>query len=164
MIRLKQKKKKKYKQLLCSVVLLALTLFVFGFAADRIRLSNESEQTAILEKAVTRTITQCYALEGSYPPDIAYLTTHVRNDSFIRNAVEYHRSNRMQSEEPSACLVDAFGDEIGRINLAVVEDFLVLERIMNLSIRHRAGIVTFSILPKKMKKTLHNIKICKKKS
>ena len=69
MIRLKQKKKKKYKQLLCSVVLLALTLFVFGFAADRIRLS-------ILEKAVTRTITQCYALEGSYPPDIAYLTTH----------------------------------------------------------------------------------------
>lgn len=32
MIRLKQKKKKKYKQLLCSVVLLALTLFVFGFA------------------------------------------------------------------------------------------------------------------------------------
>ena len=71
MIRLKQKKKKKYKQLLCSVVLLALTLFVFGFAADRIRLSNESEQTTILEKAVTRTITQCYALEGS-----AYLTTH----------------------------------------------------------------------------------------
>ena len=56
MIRLKQKKKKKYKQLLCSVVLLALTLFVFGFAADRIRLSNESEQTTILEKAVTRTI------------------------------------------------------------------------------------------------------------
>ena len=48
MIRLKQKKKKKYKQLL----------------------------TTILEKAVTRTITQCYALEGSYPPDIAYLTTH----------------------------------------------------------------------------------------
>lgn len=76
MIRLKQKKKKKYKQLLCSVVLLALTLFVFGFAADRIRLSNEPEQTTILEKAVTRTITQCYALEGSYPPDIAYLTTH----------------------------------------------------------------------------------------
>ena len=76
MIRLKQKKKKIYKQLLCSVILLALTLFVFGFAADRIRLSNESEQTAILEKAVTRTITQCYALEGSYPPDIAYLTTH----------------------------------------------------------------------------------------
>ena len=51
MIRLKQKKKKKYKQLLCSVVLLALTLFVFGFAADRIRLSNESEQTTILESS-----------------------------------------------------------------------------------------------------------------
>lgn len=76
MIRLKQKKKKQYKQLLYSIVLLALLLFVFGFAADRIRLSNESEQTAILEKAVTRTITECYALVGSYPPDIAYLTAH----------------------------------------------------------------------------------------
>ena len=43
MIRLKQKKKKQYKQLLYSIVLLALLLFVFGFAADRIRLSNESE-------------------------------------------------------------------------------------------------------------------------
>ena len=38
MIRLKQKKKKQYKQLLYSIVLLALLLFVFGFAADRIRL------------------------------------------------------------------------------------------------------------------------------
>ena len=58
MIRLKQKKKKQYKQLLYSIVLLALLLCVFGFAAGRIRLSNESEQTAILEKAVTRTITE----------------------------------------------------------------------------------------------------------
>lgn len=76
MIRLKQKNNKKYRQLLYSVLLAALLLFVSGFAADRIRLSNESEQTAILEKAVTRTITECYALEGSYPPDIAYLTAH----------------------------------------------------------------------------------------
>ena len=76
MIRLKQKKKKKYRQLLYSVLLVEMMMFVSGFVDDRIRLSNESEQTAILEKAVTRTITQCYALEGSYPPDIAYLTTH----------------------------------------------------------------------------------------
>ena len=70
MIRLKQKKKKQYKQLLYSIVLLALLLFVFGFAADRIRLSNESEQTAILEKAVTRTITECYALDHTLWSDL----------------------------------------------------------------------------------------------
>ena len=31
---------------------------------------------AILEKAVNRSITQCYALEGTYPPDMEYLTAH----------------------------------------------------------------------------------------
>ena len=61
---------------MCSIILLVLVFFLFCFLADRIRLSNETEQTAILEKAVTRTITECYALEGSYPPDIAYLTEH----------------------------------------------------------------------------------------
>ena len=29
-----------------------------------------------LERALTRSITQCYALEGTYPPDINYLTDH----------------------------------------------------------------------------------------
>ena len=76
MTRSKAKKETRYRHYVCSIVLLVLVLFLFCFLADRIRLSNETEQTAILEKAVTRTITECYALEGSYPPDIAYLTEH----------------------------------------------------------------------------------------
>ena len=59
-----------------SALCLVAVLLLFCYMADHIRISNEAEQTAILENAVTRTITECYALEGSYPPDIAYLTTH----------------------------------------------------------------------------------------
>ena len=61
---------------LCSVCLFALLLFLFSHTADSIRQSNAAEQMAILEKAVNRSITQCYALEGTYPPNMEYLTAH----------------------------------------------------------------------------------------
>lgn len=61
---------------LCSVCLFALLLFLLSHTADSIRQSNAAEQMAILEKAVNRSITQCYALEGTYPPDMEYLTAH----------------------------------------------------------------------------------------
>ena len=61
---------------LCSVCLFALLLFLLSHTADSIRQSNAAEQMAILEKAVNRSITQCYALAGTYPPDMEYLTAH----------------------------------------------------------------------------------------
>ena len=70
------RKEKHYRRAFFSALCLAAVLLLFCYMADRIRISNEAEQTAILENAVTRTIPECYALEGSYPPDIAYLTTH----------------------------------------------------------------------------------------
>ena len=42
----------------------------------------------------------------------------------------------MQGEEPSTGLVHTLGDEVGRIVGAVVHDFLVLERIVQLCIGH----------------------------
>ena len=42
----------------------------------------------------------------------------------------------MQCVEPSACLVNTLGNEIGRIYSAAVKQFLVLERIVYLSVRH----------------------------
>ena len=30
----------------------------------------------ILDKALSRSITQCYAIEGTYPPDLDYLVEH----------------------------------------------------------------------------------------
>ena len=73
---------------------------------------------------------------------VAVLVEHqtVRDHGLERHAVEHHAGNGMQCEEPSAGLVNALGDEIGRIDLAVVQNLLVFEGIMNLCIGHRTGI------------------------
>ena len=42
----------------------------------------------------------------------------------------------MQGEEPSASLVHALGDEVGRIEFALVNEFFVLKRVVQLSIGH----------------------------
>ena len=46
----------------------------------------------------------------------------------------------MQGEEPSACLVDTFGNEVGRIYRSIVQGVLVFERIVNLCVWHSARI------------------------
>ena len=60
------------------------------------------------------------------------------DDVLVRGLVEQQRRNRNQRIEPAARLVDGLGDEIGW--KALLEDILVLERIMPLRERHRAGI------------------------
>ena len=70
-----------------------------------------------------------------------FLTVFVQNET-IRNhrlesyAVKHHRCDGMERKEPTARLVYALGDEVGGINRAVVEQFLVLKRIVDLGIRH----------------------------
>lgn len=67
--------KKPYMTLL-SVFCLVVFLFLFVKAMDNIGSANDAEQADILEQALTRSITACYALEGAYPPDISYLVEH----------------------------------------------------------------------------------------
>ena len=38
--------------------------------------SNTAKFVGSLERALNRSITQCYALEGTYPPNLKYLTDH----------------------------------------------------------------------------------------
>jgi len=64
--------KKPYITIL-SVICIVVALFLFTKAVDNIGLANDAEQAEILEQALTRSITACYALEGAYPPDIDYL-------------------------------------------------------------------------------------------
>lgn len=59
-----------------SVLLILFVLIGFSILLNHIGKSNEDEQMKILETAVTRTITECYALEGTYPPSIDYLSEH----------------------------------------------------------------------------------------
>jgi hypothetical protein len=48
---------------------------------------SENERIEALETAVTKAAVQCYAIEGSYPPDIDYLAEHyglvVNNDAYF---------------------------------------------------------------------------------
>lgn len=67
--------KKPYMTIL-SVFCIAVALFLFIKAADSISTANDAEQAEILEQALTRSITACYALEGAYPPNINYLVEH----------------------------------------------------------------------------------------
>lgn len=58
------------------VLLLVLVLGGFvAFSASFSR-SNLAYEKDILEKAIDRSITQCYALEGYYPADLEYLKEH----------------------------------------------------------------------------------------
>lgn len=67
--------KKSYMTLL-SVICISAVLFLFIKAMNNIGTANDAEQAQILEQALTRSITACYALEGAYPPDIDYLVEH----------------------------------------------------------------------------------------
>ena len=46
----------------------------------------------------------------------------------------------MKSIEPSACLIDTFCNKVRRINQTIVKQFLILERIMYLSVWHSTRI------------------------
>lgn len=70
-----QKKKKEFT-LFWSVLFILGALLLFSLLSKHLGAVNKSEQTQLLETAVTRCITECYALEGAYPPDIAYLTEY----------------------------------------------------------------------------------------
>lgn len=74
------------------LVLLALLLWGLNSVAAR----SGQEQAAALRGAVLRAVLTCYAAEGRYPPDVAYLTAHygltydskrfiVRLDAFAEN-------------------------------------------------------------------------------
>lgn len=57
-----------------AAFLLLLVLFWQGITSiDETTLQKQQES---LETAVTRSIIQCYATEGTYPPSLEYLTEH----------------------------------------------------------------------------------------
>lgn len=58
------------------VLLLVLVLGFFVVFADSFSHSNRVHEKIILQNALDRGITQCYALEGIYPADLLYLEEH----------------------------------------------------------------------------------------
>ena len=58
------------------LLILVLVILAFVIVSNTISTSEENREYALLDKAVTRSITQCYALEGMYPPSLDYLKEH----------------------------------------------------------------------------------------
>lgn len=58
------------------VLFAAAILVIVYLAISNVGDATYEKQQESLESALSRSITQCYAVEGFYPPDIAYLEEH----------------------------------------------------------------------------------------
>lgn len=75
-----------------------LLLFLFLQGINAINNLTTTKQKDNLEKALTRSITQCYVVEGVYPPSVEYLVEHYglfyNEETFLIN-YEYIGSDMM---------------------------------------------------------------------
>lgn len=57
------------------------------FLVQQVNNSGQDKQIEILEEAIHKAVVQCYALEGMYPPDLAYVEEHygiaINHDNYI---------------------------------------------------------------------------------
>lgn len=70
------KKERKNLSFLFPTLLLIGTIFIFIFCTNELSKNSTSQEYEILDRALSRSITQCYALEGTYPPSLSYLEEH----------------------------------------------------------------------------------------
>lgn len=57
------------------IVMLGIVLFFFA-ATDNLKEGSREEEKKQLEEAIRKTVVACYATEGVYPPDLAYVKEH----------------------------------------------------------------------------------------
>jgi type II secretory pathway pseudopilin PulG len=67
------KKEKKHISAVFAPLLLILALVLLVLLSGNISSSNQTQEKELLSRALERSITQCYALEGDYPPNLDYL-------------------------------------------------------------------------------------------
>lgn len=67
------KKEKKSITSYFPLLLLTIVLIAFSIFTSSMTKTNSSQEKEILQKAIDRSITQCYALEGVYPDSLSYL-------------------------------------------------------------------------------------------
>ena len=59
--------------LFMPVAFFAVILSLFGWGLGSIGETADAEKLRSTEQSVRRAVVQCYAVEGRYPPDLAYL-------------------------------------------------------------------------------------------
>lgn len=58
------------------MILLIMVLGFFVLFSNSFSQANLDHEKQLLEQALDRSITQCYALEGTYPPNLDHLKEH----------------------------------------------------------------------------------------
>ena len=61
---------------LLPVLVFAVLLVFFIYGISKVGSGTVSRQKESLERALTKSITECYAEEGHYPPDLSWLMEH----------------------------------------------------------------------------------------
>ena len=59
-----------------SILIFVIIVFLFVEAVDYSGRTSIEKQKDSLENAIARDIVQCYAIEGTYPPSLEYMTEH----------------------------------------------------------------------------------------
>lgn len=62
-------------QILCFLFIIGFTIFFLN-GIRTVHDTTASEQAKSLETAIRRSVVQCYAVEGTYPPSLGYLKEH----------------------------------------------------------------------------------------
>ena len=62
--------------LVITLLAFGLLLGLFSFGTSQLNRGNSSEQAEALRSTVLRATLTCYAVEGRYPPNAAYLQAH----------------------------------------------------------------------------------------
>jgi hypothetical protein len=81
-----------------AIAVLVLTAAAAFFSIDGFGANVGSKNTKALEEAIRKAAVQCYAIEGSYPPDLDYLASHygiVLNDEVYFYHYQVSGSNIM---------------------------------------------------------------------
>lgn len=70
------KKEHNRRNYIVSLVVFILVIGIFYFGIQSVSTRTDEEQLSSLENALQRSITHCYAVEGTYPESLAYLEEH----------------------------------------------------------------------------------------
>lgn len=70
------KRKFAYRHLILPVLIFTLVLLLFYTGFCLASSSNKTQNLKAVRSAVQKSISNCYAAEGVYPPDVKYLESH----------------------------------------------------------------------------------------
>ncbi len=91
-----------YRDLLITILIFCTVLGLFWYGLTSTFQANSAEKLQITRTAVQKSIVNCYAVEGTYPPNIKYLEDHygivIDHSKYIVN-YELAGSNVMPSVE-----------------------------------------------------------------